>query len=155
MSIKGNLLERIEKLARPVIDSEGMELVDLEFKREGKNWYLRLFIDKPGGINLDDCQNISHQVAELFDIEEVITHRYILEVSSPGLTRSLKRAEDYQRFAGRLIKLTTLTPIKGRRKFIGQLKGLDGETVKLEMNNGETIFIPLSAITKAHLEVEC
>ena len=151
---RGDLLERIERLVKPVINSEGMDLLDLEFKKERKNWYLRLFIDKPGGVTLDDCQNISYQVGELLDIEEVINQQYILEVSSPGLDRPLKKEEDYYRFTGRLVKLTTSTPIMARRKFTGWLKGLEGERVKLQLSSGETISIPLSAITKAQLEVE-
>jgi ribosome maturation factor RimP len=154
MTGKGDLLDRIERLAKPLIESEGMDLVDLQFKREGNRWYLRLFIDKPGGISLDDCQNISYQIGELLDIEEVIDKRYILEVSSPGLDRPLKREEDYQRFVGRLVKLTTSLPIMGKRVFVGRLRDLENKKVKIQLNSGETLFIPFASIAKARLEVE-
>jgi ribosome maturation factor RimP len=151
---KKTLLDRIEVLIKPVITSEGMELVDLEFKKEGKHWYLRIFIDKPGGVSLDDCQNISHQLGVLLDVEEVINQHYILEVSSPGLDRPLKKEEDYHRFAGRLVKITTSISIKGRKRFIGRLEGLEDEVVKLRLERGGMVSIPFESINKAQLEVE-
>jgi len=151
---KRSILERIEALTRPILGAEGMELVDLEFKKEGKNWYLRVFIDKPGGVTLNDCQNVSNQLGVILDIEEIIDHRYILEVSSPGLDRPLKKIEDYYRFQGRLVRVNTSATIMGRKRFIGRIAEVDQEGIRLQLEHKERVFIPYGLITKARLEVE-
>ena len=99
-----NRVEKItERLVMPIIQNENFELVDLEYKKEGSNWYLRIYIDKPGGITLDDCQKVSEQLGEELDREDPISENYFLEVSSPGLDRPLMKDSDFIRFAGEFV----------------------------------------------------
>src|SRR3990167_9137109 len=100
-----NVTTAVENLVKPIVESEGMELVDVEYKKEGKTWYLRIFIDKNAGVTLDDCQNISYQIEKLLDVEDIISDSYTLEVSSPGIERPLKKISDYNRFKNRLVKI--------------------------------------------------
>jgi ribosome maturation factor RimP len=137
-----------------------MELVDLEFKREGHSWFLRLFIDKPGGVTLDDCAEVSREISALLEVEDPIEAPYRLEVSSPGIDRPLKKPADFDRFAGQLVKIKTrklLDPdVRGhqRKTFVGELCGLDGTLVRLRQTDrrGGEISIPLAEIDRANLE---
>ena len=154
------LLATIEALTMPILSDLGMELVDLEFKREGRSWCLRLFIDKPGGITLDDCVEVSRDVSAILEVEDPIPSAYRLEVSSPGLDRPLKKPSDYERFAGHLVKLKTrdlLDPDgRGHRRktFVGELLGCDGTLVRLRQTDrrGGEIAIALIDIDTARLE---
>ena len=154
--------EKIRQLVLPILTSQQMELVDLEYRREGRDWVVRLFIDKEGGITLDDCAEISHEVGAAFDVEDLIDVAYHLEVSSPGLDRPLKNPADFERFAGRLVKVKTFEKLdpdaRGheRKTFTGRLLGLVGEQVRIEQldKKGGVVELPLSAIAKANLELE-
>ena len=156
------LLATIEALLMPILADLGMELVDLEFKREGRDWCLRLFIDKPGGITLDDCVEVSREVSAILEVEDPIETNYRLEVSSPGIDRPLKKPADYQRFAGQQVKLKTRTLLdpdeRGhqRKTFVGELLGCDGTLVRLRQTDrrGGEVAIALTEIDKAHLEPE-
>lgn len=150
-----SVTENLRTLLAPVVISEGMELVDLEYKKEGKNWYLRIFIDKEGGITMEDCSLISGQINPLLDVEDAVPHPYILEVSSPGLDRPLKKLSDYERFAGKLAKIQTFAPQGGRKKFFGRIKGVEGENVLLNIEaERQQVSIPLKDIAKGKLELE-
>src|ERR1700722_11367136 len=149
---------RVQALAEPLARSLGLELVDIEYLREGPSWILRIFIDKPGGVNLDDCSSFSHALGPALDVDEVVGTAYSLEVSSPGLERPLKKPRDFERFAGKRIKVKTFAPLPsaagpGQKNFQGVLLGLKGDLVELEAE-GKPVQIPLSAIAKAHLVVE-
>lgn len=149
----------VRGIAQPILDSMGIELVDIEFGRVGRDAVLRLFIDKEGGIMLDDCANVSRELSLILDVEDVIACNYSLEVSSPGLDRPLKKTSDYQRFSGRLIKIRTYEPLlddKGnkRKTFIGKLDGLVDGVVKMTLAEGQTASIPLERVAKANLEFE-
>ena len=155
-------LERIFGLVSPVLHDMSFELVDLEFKREGKNWLLRLFIDKPGGITLDDCVDVSREVGALLEVEDVIESSYRLEVSSPGLDRPLKKAQDYERFCGELVKIKTHEKLdpdsRGyeRKTFVGKLLGYEDGRVRIlqvDKKGGEIVF-SLEDIVKTNLEPE-
>ena len=154
------LLDRIEALILPILSGFGMELVDLEFKREGRSWALRLFIDKPGGITLDDCAEVSREVSAILEVEDPIESAYRLEVSSPGIDRPLKKAADFERFSGQMVKVKTRSLLdpddRGHRRktFLGELLGLDGGVVRLRQTDrrGGEIAIPLAEIDKANLE---
>lgn len=162
MSIQETVLDKVTHLVEPILVSLGVELVELEFKREGRDWFLRLFVDKEGGITLDDCAAVSREVGMVLEVEEVITTAYRLEVSSPGIDRPLKKAADYERFKGRLIKLKTFERLdpdnRGhlRKTFIGTLLGLVDGVVTIEQNDkkGGAVSFPLDAIALAHLEIE-
>ena len=127
--IQIQIRQQIEQLAEALVASEGMELVDLEYRREGRRWMLRLFIDKDGGVTLDDCASISRELGDLLDVKDVIPQAYVLEVSSPGLNRRLRKKEDFSRFAGQKVKLRLVAPIDGRKKVVGELEGSVVEAV--------------------------
>jgi ribosome maturation factor RimP len=157
--LKDDINEKIRAIALPIVESMKLELVEVEYKRTGKNAILRLFIDREGGVTLDDCANFSHELSLLLDVEDVIPCEYTFEVSSPGLDRPLKTASDYARFAGRLVKIRTYEPFADndgnrRKTFLGTLKGLDNGIVSLTLKEGQTASIPLEKIAKANLEFE-
>ena len=135
-----------------VINREGLELVHWERVGPPGNSILRIYIDRPGGVNHDDCERVSRQVGLLVDVEDLIPGRYTLEVSSPGVERGLYKPADYARFAGNRIKLRTLEPIQGQRGFRGTLKGLSEDRVVLETDNAGTIEIPYEKVAKANIE---
>jgi len=148
--ISKTIQEGIERL----VTSEGYELVHAEFKQGASRQVLRIFIDRQGGINLDDCQKISRQVSTLLDVEDPLAGPYTLEVSSPGLDRGLYREVDYRRFAGRKIRLVLRQPYQGQRKFRVSIIGVDNGLVSvLEPVRGALSF-PVEAIEKANLEIE-
>ena len=141
-------------MAEEMLRFAGMELVHLESHRQPGGWVLRLFIDKAGGVTLEDCARISRQLSAQLDVENPIEHPYTLEVSSPGLDRPLHRDEDFQKFSGRRIRLTTFAPISGRRNFHGRLGGLAEGAVTLTLDGGETVSIPRDQVAKARLELD-
>ncbi|HEX9022464.1 MAG TPA: ribosome maturation factor RimP [Geobacteraceae bacterium] len=150
---------RVKELAEPLAASLGLELVEVEYRQEGGRMVLRLFIDREGGVTLDDCAAVSRELAEILDVEDFIHSRYSLEVSSPGLDRPLRRAEDYQRFTGRLVKIRTFELLQDdegnrRKTFTGELLGLKGGIVRLRLKEGQTAGIPLEKVAKANLEFE-
>lgn len=149
-----DIVETVRALVEPIVRFEGIELTDLEFKKGSGRWYLRIFIDKEDGVTLDDCANISHQVGQILEVEDVIPQAYILEVSSPGLDRLLKREEDYRKFSGRMVKISTYVPIAGRKIFVGRLKGIEKHSVIVEEDGGNSVSIPFTKIAKGRLEVE-
>ena len=150
---KVSVSQAIMGLIEPVLSIEGLELVDVEYKKEGKNWVLRIFIDKEGGISVADCQKVSHLTGDLIEVEETIITPYSLEVSSPGLDRVLKREKDFLKFKGRQICLHSLSPIDNKRKFIGTLADFKDQTVFLELD-GKLLEIPLRQVGKANLVIE-
>ncbi|HUU51161.1 MAG TPA: ribosome maturation factor RimP [Nitrospinota bacterium] len=152
---KDNLIFRIRKIIAPIIHEEGFELVDLQFSKGGKNFFLRIFIDKKdGGVTLDDCQNISTQVGAILDVEDLIDRRYILEVSSPGLDRPLKKNEDYIRYKGRIVKLNTINSYNNKKNFIGKIIDFKNDILTLKIKNDGIINIPYNQISNARLEIE-
>ena len=150
----GQTLERVREMAGRVLQYVGMELVHLEMKREPGGWVLRLFIDKEGGVTLDDCSLISRQLSAQLDVEDPIEQRYTLEVSSPGLDRPLFNERDYARFAGRKVRVSTFAPIDGRRNFVGRLDGLVDGAVRLTLEGDCQVAIPHQQVAKARLEIE-
>jgi len=153
--------EQIEQLIQPLLEDLDCELVDLEYQREQRGWVLRFFLDKVGGINLDDCAKASREISSLLDVENVITTAYSLEVSSPGIERPLKKPEDFKRFSGQLAKIKTMDSIdpdasgKNRKTFIGTLSGLEGDDLLLILKNTtDAVKIPLQQIDKANLKHE-
>jgi ribosome maturation factor RimP len=144
----------LKQVIEPLVQGEGMTLVDLQWGRRGKRWVLTLFIDKAGGVTLDDCADISSQVGERLDVENLIDHAYTLEVSSPGLDRPLRTLAEFERFREHLVRITTTTPMQGRSTIIGRLKGVEGQTVLVEATRAGVVAIPLAHIKHARLEVE-
>ncbi len=157
--VQTDLVSRMTELAEPLAVSLGMELVDIEYKREGRAMVLRLFVDREGGVTLDDCAKVSRELSEILDVEDFIEEDYTLEVSSPGLNRPLKKPADYERYRGRSVKIKTFDLIPDdagnpRKTFVGELLGLDNKVVRLKLNEGQTAGIPLDKVAKANLEFE-
>jgi len=156
---KGDICEQVGAILQPILDSMQLELVDIEFVRIGRDPALRLFIDKVGGVTLEDCAGVSRELSAILDVEEVLSDNYTLEVSSPGLDRPLKKMQDYQRYAGRLVKIRTYEPIQDdagnkRKTFLGTLEGLVDGSVRITLKEGQTASIPLDLVAKANLEFE-
>ncbi|MDY0291441.1 MAG: ribosome maturation factor RimP [Desulfuromonadaceae bacterium] len=152
--------KQIVELAAPIIDDFGLELVDIEYRQQGRQWLLCLYIDKEGGVTLDDCADFSRELSTLLDVEDVVPSAYRLEVSSPGLDRPLKKKDDFLRFAGEIVKVKMrglVDPdLRGyaRKTFVGVLHGLDGENIVVEQNDsaGGRVLLPLQDIDKANIE---
>jgi len=154
------LVDKVAELVQPLLEDLGMELVELEYRREGRDWYLRLFIDKPGGVTLDDCADISREVGALLEVEELISHAYRLEVSSPGLDRPLKKLSDFERFSGQLVKLKSHEMLDpdgrghSRKTFSGMLLGVADGRIRIEQQDrkGGVVEFSLDQVAKAHLD---
>ena len=148
----GKFVDAIWTMAEPLVLENGMELIDVEYVKEGAEWYLRLFLDKEGdeGIDLDDCELISRKFSDILEEKDPITQAYRLEVSSPGIARPLKRTKDFQRFQGEKVQVKTFSEVEGKKQFIGILQETTEETVTLDVD-GTTIAIPRKQIGKANL----
>ncbi|OXT07535.1 ribosome maturation factor RimP [Thermoanaerobacterium thermosaccharolyticum] len=137
-------MSRIEELTRnlvaPAIEKNNFELVDVEYKKEGNNWYLRVYIDKEGGVSLDDCQIISEYLSEKLDEVDPIENSYILEVSSPGIDRPLKTQRDFDKFKGSLVEISLYQPIDKKKKYEGELVGLISDKVVITDNGKRREF---------------
>ena len=146
-------LTRVWELAAPLAQAEGMEIVDIEFRHEGSRGgrVLRLYMDKEGGTNVDDLSRVSRQLGELLDAQDTIDGAYTLEVSSPGINRSLKKPEHFLRFVGKRIRIRTRDLIDGRRSFLGILDEVAGGSVRLTQE-GKQYWIPFSVIEKSNYE---
>jgi ribosome maturation factor RimP len=142
-----DLEKRIEELLRPILEEEGLELYDVEWNPAGKHSHLRIYVDKEGGVTLKDCERISSQIGDLLDVEDLIHVRYFLEVSSPGLTRELKKPSHFQKSLGSSVKLT----LKGGRVLEGSLTGADDEGFSLMASEGE-IRVEYDEVAKAKLQ---
>ena len=139
-----------EGLLRDVVEVDGIELVHVEYQPEGSPSVLRIYIDRPGGVSLQDCERVSRHAGALLDEENFSLRRYVLEVSSPGIERPLFKEADYRRFGGKEIRLITTETIEDRRKFTGLIRTFSEGILKLECD-GETYQIPFSKIRKANL----
>jgi ribosome maturation factor RimP len=148
------ILRRTRALAEPILADLGLELVELEFRREVQGWVLRVYLDRPGGVTLADCQRVSEELGDHLDVEDFIDHAYHLEVSSPGLDRPLTREADFVRFAGQAANITTRDDIDGRHNFRGRLAGLEAGVVLLDLPEGRRTGIPLGLILRARLHTE-
>ncbi|HEX2667259.1 MAG TPA: ribosome maturation factor RimP [Gammaproteobacteria bacterium] len=145
--------ERLISLLEAPVEALGYEVVELEFHPQGGGGLLRVYIDREGGVTVDDCEKVSRQVSAVLDVEDPIPGHYTLEVSSPGLDRPLRKAADYARFAGERAKVDLALPIEGRRRFTGILKGCEGGEVSIEVD-GVLHRLPLEGIAKARLVPE-
>ena len=151
--VQRSVSQAILLLVEPALKDEGLGLVDVEYKKEGNRWFLRIFIDKPTGVTLDDCQRASRLIEDLIEVESLIEREFVLEVSSPGLDRPLKKEQDFLRNKNRRIRLTTFSPIHNRKNFLGVVRNLINGSLELE-SEGELLEIPLQAIAKAKLEID-
>ena len=150
---KAPVTQSVTELIEPGLLADGLELVDVEFKKEGKNWILRIYIDREGGVTLADCQKVSRLAGDLIEVEEVIEPVYTLEVSSPGLNRVLKKEKDFLKYSGKKIYVQCHAPMDGRKKFTGILTGFIDQSIHLEVD-GQHYTIPLNLVAKANLVIE-
>lgn len=142
---------KTEKLLEPIINKNNFELVDVEFVKEGSNWYLRAYIDKPGGITVDDCELISRALSDILDEHDFIPEAYILEVSSPGLGRQLKKEKDYKRSIGKEVEVKLYKAVDKQKEFTGILSEYDDDKITLTMEDDTTIDIVRSNIALIRL----
>ena len=150
---KSRIEQVVEELAEPILEELNYELVDVEFKKEKGDWYLRFYIDKPGGITLDDCQKFSERISDKLDETDPIPHRYYLEVSSPGLDRPLKQDTDFVRFKGRKVHVKLYRSVNGIKNYYGSLIGLEDGKVVIE-DEGQIYSFPRQDIAVIRLVVE-
>ena len=156
-----DVVAQVRALAERVAGSYGLEIFDVQFRREGQGLVLRVRIDRPGpaatadeSVSVDDCAQISRDLSAMLDVEDVVPDAYTLEVSSPGLDRPLRHADDYRRFSGRRAKLVMREAVDGQKYFKGRLGGMDDDAVLIEGEDGRRHRVPIGVITRANLEVE-
>lgn len=142
--------EEVAELLQPTIEGLGYELSDLEVRLGGKSGVVRVFIDSPGGIGLEDCEKVSLAVSALLDVEDPIPGHYDLEVSSPGLNRKLTKIEHFQRFTGETVKVELRFPLEGRKRFRGRLAAVEDEDIVVDVD-GESYRLPMASIDTARL----
>ena len=135
MSKKENYEQKTEEILLPITEEYEFELVDVEYVKEGSTWYLRAYIDKPGGIDINDCEKVSRRLSDLLDEKDYIADAYILEVSSPGLGRPLKKEKDFKRSMGEEVEIRTYRMIDKQKEFTGVLTGYDADTVTIAMED--------------------
>ncbi len=152
-SLDQKVIDSVREILDSLLLGYGFELVDIEYRREGRGWVLRIYIDKDGGVSVEDCARISRELGTLLDLNDIIPGTYNLEISSPGLTRTLKKVRDFERFKGKLVKIKTMKDIQGRRVFIGRLIDFVGNVAYVEMD-GHVYFIPYDEIERANLELD-
>jgi ribosome maturation factor RimP len=149
----GEVQERVRQIVTRIVGFAGLEVVHLELNHHPGGMVLRVYIDKEGGVTVDDCARISHQISAELDVDDPIPGAYTLEVSSPGLDRPLISDADFERFAGRRVRLSTYAPIDGRRNFQGQLIGLQAGVVRMTQD-GKEVAIPRAQVARARLEID-
>lgn len=142
MAGSANTEKRIEELIQPTVTEMGYELVDVEFVKEGPNWYLRIFIDKEGGVTIDDCEAVSKTLEKIFDEKDPIEQAYFLEISSPGIDRPLKKKEDFIKYNGEMVDVKLYKPYEGSKEYAGKLVGYDENdgTVTIEVDDKNIAF---------------
>ncbi|KNF08858.1 ribosome maturation factor RimP [Gottschalkia purinilytica] len=150
---RSDIENMVTEMLDPILEELNFELVDVEYIKEGPNMYLRIYIDKPGGINIDDCQKVSEQVSELLDEKDPIEENYFLEVSSPGLDRPLKKEKDFQSSIGKDVEISLYKPLNGKKKFAGKLLKFDNEKVYIEDDTIGEIAIERESISKINLAI--
>ncbi len=142
---------KTEALVQPIMDELGFELVDITYEKEGSAWYLRVYIDKPGGITIDDCETVNRRLGALLDEQDFIEESYIFEVSSPGLGRPLKKDKDFARSMGEEVEVHLFRPLNRQKEFVGLLKAFDKDTVTLELEDETELVLERSAIALIRL----
>lgn len=150
------VVEVVEELVTPIVNELNLELVDIEYKKEGKNWFLRVFIDKENGVDIEECEMVSERLSEQLDEVDPIPYNYFLEVSSPGAERPLKKDKDFERAIGRNVLVKTYEPIEGDKVFEGILKSFDGMllTIEVKVKTRQKLFtIPYDKVSSARLAV--
>jgi ribosome maturation factor RimP len=147
------ITKQVADLVEPILDEMDFELVDVEYLSKYGRWVLRLYIDKQGGVTIDDCAQVSREIGDLIDVKGIIEHEYVLEVSSPGLDRPLKKEADFIRAVGKKIKVKMVAQVDGRRNFTGYLRNFEDGTLHME-TEGMMVALPWPEVNKANLVYE-
>ena len=151
MSTK-HVSEIVMDLVEPVAVERGLELVDVEYQPSGRRHVLRLYLDRPGGVSLDDLAEVSREVSDVLDAHDAVPGQYTLECSSPGINRRLRKAEDFARFCGKPVRVRTSTPIAGSRNFAGLLVVATSDAIEIDDESRGRLEVPLRSIERAHYE---
>ncbi len=146
-------IKHLEATLSPVIEDHGMELVDLEFRAERAGWVLRLFVDRSGGVSLEDCARISRECSVVLDAEDLIERKYRLEVSSPGIERRLRRPEHFEQQLGRRVRVEMCEPVGGRRRVTGELAEVTSQGVRVDCPEGDSVTVAYENVKRANLKV--
>ena len=147
------LLAEIERLVTPALAAENTELVDVTYQREPSGWTLCFYLDKPGGVTLDDCESWSDRLGQLLDAANLIEGSYNLEVSSPGLNRALRRTKDFEKFAGERVHVKLFAPVNGQKNFHGTLRGADEEFIRMTLEDDKRdVELPRAMLAKCRLD---
>nr|WP_302689223.1 ribosome maturation factor RimP [uncultured Eubacterium sp.] len=154
MSRKEEYEAKTEALLLPIVEEKGYEMVDVEYVKEGSNWYLRAFIDKLGGITINDLEGVSRKLSDLLDEEDFISDAYILEVSSPGLGRPLKKDRDFDRSIGEEIEVHLYRSLNGNKQYVGLLKSYDKDTITIEDEDGSEIALDRVNVSLVRLTID-
>ena len=153
MAKRDDYEQKTEALLLPIMERNGFELVDVEYVKEGSNYYLRAYIDKEGGITIDDCEAVSRELSDLLDVEDFIPEAYFLEISSPGLGRQLKKDKDFARSIGEDVEVKLYKPLNKQKEFEGELISFDEENIVLGISEEETMTIPRESIAMIKLAI--
>jgi ribosome maturation factor RimP len=151
-----NVKQTVEEMVSPILEEMNLELVEIEYAKEGKDWFLRVFIDSDNGVDIEDCGAVSEKLSEKMDAVDPIPHNYFLEVSSPGAERPLKKDKDFERAIGKHVYIKTYEPIEGAKEFEGELQSFDGETVTLSIRiktRTKTVVLPYDKVAFARLAI--
>ena len=154
MSRREEYEQKTEALLLPIVEEKGYELVDVEYVKEGSNWYLRAYVDKEGGITINDLEAVSRKLSDLLDEEDFISDAYILEVSSPGLGRPLKKDKDFDRSIGEEIEIHLYRSIDGNKQYVGLLKSYNKETITIETEDGNEINVDRTNVSLVRLTID-
>jgi ribosome maturation factor RimP len=153
----GELPQRVATEIEKIVTSEGLELVHIDYRKQGRGWLLRIDIDKEGGVTLADCELVSQQLSAFLDVEDVVPAEYELQVSSPGLDRKFYKESDYRKFIGRLVRVLTTKPVRGLHVIVGRLEEFDGKEIVVvdpQVKKDPRYVVPLADIKETRLEVE-
>ncbi|AJO18133.1 ribosome maturation factor RimP [Bacillus sp. GM2] len=154
--MSNKVIDTVSEMVQPILDNLQLELVDIEFVKEGPSWFLRVFIDSDDGVDIEECAKVSEALSEKLDEADPIKQNYFLEVSSPGAERPLKKEADFMKALGKNVYIKTYEPIEGNKEFEGELSAFDGENVEVAVmikTRRKTINIPYDKVAKARLAV--
>jgi ribosome maturation factor RimP len=151
---KHSVTERIESIASEIAKKMAVEFVHAEVVGSKRNPTVRVFIDKPGGVTIEDCAKLSHEMEEILDADDFIPSAYVLEVSSPGIERQLYKIEDFVKFTGELARIKTTEEFEGQKNFTGTIQSVDGDTIVFDDATKGTVSIPYISIAKANLKID-
>lgn len=150
---ESNTEQKVTTLLFPITEEKGLELVDVEFVKEGPNWYLRVYIDKENGVTIEDCEEVSRLLEKKLDEADPIVQAYILEVSSPGIDRPLKKPEDFIKYAGEVVDIKLYRPINGIKEYQGVLQGLENQVITITGEDGQVLEFEQKDVATIRLAV--